>query len=290
MENRPDARDARAIRIALLDDTSMEVSSHDASVVEKLKGLYPAGTRVFVTFIPGGDYRDTVNVAIAVQKAGFRAVPHLAARSLKNQGELDDFVGRITGEAGIDHMLLIGGDPPAQVGPFAASGDVIAHGDLAARGIRTVALAGHPEGHPVMKGDEPIRVLRDKVAQAKSAGLSPILVTQFAFEAEPIADWLKSVRDAGIDAPARLGVAGPASIATLVKFAVRCGVGNSLRALTKRPQSFGKLLTDNTPDELIDELAETLKDVSGPLPGLHLFPFGGAIKAGKWLAALRAKQ
>ena len=99
---------------------------------------------------------------------------------------------------------------------------------------------------------------------------------------------VKDVRDAGIDVPVRIGVAGPASITTLVKFAMRCGVGNSLRALTKRPQSFGKLLTDNTPDELIADLAQAFEGIEGPLPQLHLFPFGGAVKAGKWLAQLKS--
>ncbi len=280
-------RDARAIKNFLLNDVSMEVSSHDISVVEKLRGLYAPGTRVFVTFVPGSDYSDTVNVAIAVQKAGFRAVPHLAVRSLTSRTELTDFVSRV-GAAGIDHLLLIGGDPPKQEGPFTAAVEVIRTGELARHGIRHVALAGHPEGHPVMKADEPIRVLAEKVAAAREHGLEPFIVTQFAFEAAPIAAWLKDVRDAGIDVPVRIGVAGPASITTLVKFAMRCGVGNSLRALTKRPQSFGKLLTDNTPDELIADLAQAFEGIDGPLPQLHLFPFGGAVKAGKWLAQLKS--
>lgn len=282
-------RAPRVIHAALLDDASIEVSSHQMSAVDKLRGLFPAGTRVFVTFVPGSDYRDTVNVAIAVQKAGFRAVPHLAVRSLASPDELKDFVGRVTGEAGIDHLLLIGGDPPAQVGPFGASIDVIRSIDLAGLGIRTVALAGHPEGHGVMKGDEPVRVLKEKADAASAAGLIPIVVTQFAFEVAPIVEWLGAIRAAGIEAPVRIGVAGPASITTLMKFAVRCGVGNSLRALSKRPQSFGKLLTDNTPDELIGELATALAGAQGALPGLHIFPFGGAEKAGKWLAGLRAR-
>lgn len=286
MSDQLTTRDMRVIKRALLEDVSMEVSPHDISVVEKLRGLYDAGTRVFVTFIPGGDYRDTVNVAIAVQKAGFRAVPHLAARSLKSNAELADFVSRVGG-AGVDHLLLIGGDPPKQEGPFAATIDVIRSGELARHGIRHVALAGHPEGHPVMKADEPIRVLVEKSAAAREHGLEPFIVTQFAFEAGPVAAWLRSVRDAGIDAPVRIGVAGPASITTLMKFAVRCGVGNSLRALTKRPQSFGKLLTDNTPDELITDLAQALEGIGGPAPALHLFPFGGAVKAGKWLAQIK---
>jgi len=287
MEERSATRSARVNPAALLDDISLEVSSHDVSVVEKLKELYPADTCVFVPFIPGGDYRETVNVAIAVQRAGFRAVPHVAVRSLARAAELDDFLGRITGEAGIDHVLLIGGDPPAQVGPFGASIELIRHGNLTKFGIKNVALAGHPEGHPVMKGAAPIAVLREKVAAARAGGLAPMIVTQFAFEAEPIVAWLAQVRQAGIDVPVRIGIAGPASIATLMKFAVRCGVGNSLRALTKRPQSFGKLLTDNTPDALIDELAKALGGMPGPLPGLHLFPFGGVAKAAKWLASRR---
>lgn len=287
MADKSAARSWRANRTAMLEDISIEVSSHDVSVVDRLRGLYPAGTRVFVTFVPGSAYRETVDVAIAVQRAGFRAVPHLAARSLKSADELHDFVARITGEAGIDHLLLIGGDTAAPAGPFAASLDVLRQADLFGHGIRTIALAGHPEGHAAMKGPQAVAVLRDKVNVAQTTGLIPIIVTQFTFEAQPIVDWLGAVRDAGVAVPVRVGLAGPASIATLMKFAVRCGVGNSLRALSKRPQSFGRLLTDNTPDDLIEALSGALAKADLPLPGLHIFPFGGVVKAGKWLAALR---
>jgi methylenetetrahydrofolate reductase (NADPH) len=108
------------------------------------------------------------------------------------------------------------------------------------------------------------------------------LVTQFGFEADPIAHWIASLREKGIRCPIRVGVAGPATIATLAKFAVRCGIGASLRALGRSQTAFARILTEATPDALIEALVAH-EDRDAPVEALHVFAFGGVHRSAAWL-------
>jgi methylenetetrahydrofolate reductase (NADPH) len=282
--------DQRAVIVKLLREASVEISGHDVTAAGKLVPWLRPGADVYVNFVPGGSYRQSTEVAAAVRRAGFTPIPHVAARSLRDRAELADFLKRLVGEAAVDRVLIIGGDVIEPVGSFTSSLDVIRNGLLQENGIRSIRVAGHPEGHPQIQQFALWEALKEKAELARAAGLELSIVTQFCFEAQPILDWLKMARASGIDVPVRIGIAGPAGIATLLKFAVRCGIGNSLRALSNRPSAFGRLLADNAPDDLVRALAERLPQLAGPLPGLHFFPFGGVAKTGKWLAgALKAE-
>jgi len=151
-------------------------------------------------------------------------------------------------------------------------------GILECHGIERVRFAGYPEGHPVISRPALDRALDAKLALAKERGLAASLVTQFGFDAAPIAAWIAGLRARGIDCPVAVGVAGPASVMTLAKFAVRCGIGTSLRALARGHTAFARALTETGPDALIDALVvgET------PLAGLHLFTFGGVRRTAEW--------
>jgi methylenetetrahydrofolate reductase (NADPH) len=115
------------------------------------------------------------------------------------------------------------------------------------------------------------------------------IATQFCFESEPVFDWLARIRALGIGVPVRIGVAGPAGTATLLKFGMRCGIGNSLRVLSRRTQ-LGKLIGNTSPDELVSALAAGLSERDlGPIAGIHLYLFGGARKTSEWLSAARLR-
>ncbi|MEI9886117.1 MAG: hypothetical protein WDN08_06375 [Rhizomicrobium sp.] len=129
-----------------------------------------------------------------------------------------------------------------------------------------------------------------RFASRAPAGLDAQVVTQFGFDADGILAWLLRIRRAGIDAPVRIGVAGPASTASLVKFAMRCGVGNSLRALRTRGAAMGKLMGETKPDALLRALAAGWSDPDvGAVSGIHFYMFGGSARTAKWLAALVAE-
>jgi methylenetetrahydrofolate reductase (NADPH) len=274
----------RTVLAELLRDASIEIASGRPKAIDALRAGFPPGSQVFVNFLPGGDYRPLIATAIALRRAGFEPVPHVAARNLESRAALDDFVKRAIGEAGVSRMLVIAGDRPAAKGPFASSADLLLTGMFAGSGIRAIGVAGHPEAHPSVPAAELAAALAQKQALAKAAGLNLFIVTQFAFDARPILAWLAEARRAGIAAPVQIGVAGPAHAATLVRFALTCGIGNSLRMLRDRPRTVGRLMVDVGPDSLVREVAAGLADMPAHgVGGFHFFPFGGVGKTAEWL-------
>lgn len=273
----------------LLASASIEVSPRTQDAAETLRDLLPPGTEAFINFVPGSDFRRSIALAASLRAGGFEPVPHLTARHLASQGELDDALARLAGEAGVTRVFCIGGDVAVPRGPFASARDVMSSGALPAHGITTVGFAGYPEGHHIVAPAVIEAALAGKLASAREQRLDAFIVTQLCFEAAPILDWLGGLRAGGITAPVRIGIAGPTSIRTLLTFAMRCGVGPSLRMLLNQPQSIGRLLRDASQDQLADALDAALATMPGAGDvGFHLFPFGGLAKAAAW--SLRARQ
>jgi methylenetetrahydrofolate reductase (NADPH) len=267
----------------LLARSSIEVQARDGIDPARLQASFPPGTEVSITFLPGEDHRAIAAAAAGLARAGYVPMPHVAARALTNRAALDDLLARITGEAGVDRVLVVAGDAPRPRGPFASSLDILQTGALAAHGIVTVAVAGHPEGSPNFPREMAQQALTEKLALIRRAGHAPRVITQFAFEAAPIIDFLDGLAAQG-EMPVHVGVAGPATPATLLKFALRCGVGNSVNALRRRAGAIGRLLPDFGPEALVEELAE----IAGTrFEAFHIFLFGGPTKAAAWLAAAR---
>ena len=49
---------------------------------------------VYITMLPGGDYRETAQQAVELVKKGFNPVPHFPARSMLDEKQLKDYVSR----------------------------------------------------------------------------------------------------------------------------------------------------------------------------------------------------
>jgi methylenetetrahydrofolate reductase (NADPH) len=273
---------------ALLSAASVEVTSRAHQPAE-LRDHFAAGTEVTITFLPGDNYRHNIETASVLRRAGFNPVPHIAAREMPSREALDDFLARARGEADVTRILLIAGDVAAARGPFKSSFDVRASGLIEARGIARVSLAGYPEGHPYLPADAAfggLEAWRDWGQQTK---IRVDVVTQFCFESAPILGWIGEFDARGIDLPVIVGLAGPASPATLTKFALRCGIGNSIRSLRSQIGRFGRLLADTGPDDVVRGLRSAPREATASIAGFHLFPFGGLRKAAEWLRNYRAE-
>lgn len=279
---------ARQWRQRLVDEASIEVTVRDKDAASVLQGRLPAGARVHVTHLASATYLETVAQARALAAAGFEPVPHIAARSLRSETELDDYLARLTGEAGGKRVLLVAGDLDPPCGPYPASLDLLATGLFEARGVREVGFAIHPEGHPRMPAAVMRRALADKLAYAAEHGLEAELISQFCFEAAPILSCIRALRADGIVTPVKIGAAAPTDALRMMRFALRCGVGPSLRTLERNAARFSGVIAAAGPEGLVDELALALaaEDV-GAIGGMHFFVFGGAVQAADWLRRWR---
>lgn len=272
---------------ALLRGYSLEVSSRDAKALDAAGETLPTSTEVYINWVPGDTHHRTIAAAAKLRAGGLVPVPHVGARYLASYTQLADFLARLAGEAGVSRCLTIGGDVDRPVGPYESSLQMLETGLFAKYGIKRIGIAGYPEGHPRIGPAALAAALDGKLARARDQGLEVQIVTQFCFEAAPILGWLRALRARGIAAPVRVGLAGPASITTLMKYALRCGVGNSVRALTLRGPAIARILSESTPDALIQELAAAnADDATLGIAGLHLFSFGGLKRTAAWAGAV----
>lgn len=271
----------------LAAEASVEINVADSKHLQASRQWLRPGTRVFVSYLPNQTWEQSRQASLAACAAGFEPVPHIPARLVPSQAHLERILGELAG-VGVQEVLLIAGDYPEATGPYSDVSEVLKTGLLGKHGFRRVSLAGHPEGHskvalPVIRQAE-----RDKVSLAQSLGLETSLVTQFFFEAQPFIDWAASLRQQGVSARVVGGLAGPASVAALFRFAMRCGVGPSIRALGAKPTSMMKLLGDHGPELVIRDLVEAQADDGLDFNGVHFFCFGGFLRACQWINAVAA--
>ena len=276
----------------MLQGFSIELNPGDGKVMDAAPGRLDPGTEVFLTWIPGTNPMETIAPAGKLRKAGLFPSPHIGARHVESTKQLEEFATRLAGE-GVDRVLIIGGDRDKPAGPFDSSLAVMQSGILQKAGITRIAIGAFPEGNPAIPDALLVPALPAKVNFAKSNGLQTQIVTQFCFDAEPIIKWLHLIRSLGIDLPVRVGLAGPASIISLTRYALKCGVGNSIKVLTEKP-AFAKLLVDKGPEPIIRDVATGIgPSDGGKLPlgiaGLHFFVFGGFNKTVDWIQAQRAQ-
>jgi methylenetetrahydrofolate reductase (NADPH) len=262
---------------------SIEVTPPGAGKIESFAEVLAENTTVNVTFLPGTDPKDTVDVAVRLRDEGMNPVPHIAARSLQSKDQLNDLVKDMVMRAKVNEVLVIGGGVDNPVGDFSDSMQVLATGVLQDHGIRRIGVSGHPEGSPDISPSELADALQWKNDFARKEGLELYIETQFCFEAEPVIAWEKSIREAGNSLPIRIGIPGPATIKTLLRFAQISGIGPSMRMITKQARNVSKLLTVQSPHMLIAGLAESMaSDKESRIHHFHYYPFGGFARTSRW--------
>jgi methylenetetrahydrofolate reductase (NADH) len=285
--NAPPLSEERAMA-TLARVASVETTWHDVGELRACQTLIAPGTYVFASHLPGQTWRQSVDTCAAIRRHGFEPVPHIPVRRLKDRVEFANVTSELVAEAGVSRVLLIAGDAPRPAGPFSSTLEALSTGVLGEHGIRRLFVAGHPEGHPQILDHELRRSERDKFAFAAAHGIEVAFLTQFFFDAAPFLAWVRSVRAQGIDTPIVAGLAGPARLTTLFKFALRCSVGPSIRALGSRPDQFAKLVTERDPKPIVRAIVRADAEASLGDIGLHLFSFGGLARTCEWLHALAA--
>jgi len=273
-------RDTASSRIA----ASIEISPKQAVESSDLPGLFPCGVRVYITDV-GTDSNETlVAAAKRVHDLGYTPVPHFASRRLTTKTALQDRIKSMTQIAGVKDVLVIGGGLERQAGDFSSTMEVLETGYFDKYGVTDIGIAGHPEGSPDFSEEVALEALRLKQSFAARTGARVRIVTQFGFDGQRFIDWAEELRKHGIDLPVHLGVAGPARITTLVKYAAMCGVGNSLEFFKRNTRSIATLATSHSPEGVVIPIEKHVLSTPGTaIRQVHVFPFGGIKKAAAWL-------
>lgn len=283
----PSSADEAGAIARLARGASVELTWHDAAQLGACRRHLAPRSRVYVSFVPGQTWRHTIDACVEVRRAGLEPVPHIPARELASAGAFENLASQLRSRPAVRRVLLIAGDRAAPAGPFASSLDALRSGVLGRNGIVDVAVAGYPEGHPRIPEVTLRHAEREKFAYAAGEGIALSFVTQFFFEAEPFLAWVRRLRAEAITVPIDAGIAGPAGLATIAKFALRCGVGASIRALGTRTGTVTSLVAYRGPERLVRAVARAASQPGmGPL-GLHLYSFGGAARTCEWLEGAR---
>ncbi len=270
---------------AFLQGYSIEVMPRTAEKVEDFRDLLPAGTRVYIAHIEGTPIEDMVATAKRLATDGYHVMPHFPARIIKDKATLAEWIAQYKGEAGVDQALLLAGGVAEPHGDFHSSMQLMETGLFG--DFKRLHVAGHPEGNRDIDKDGTDRnvmdALRWKQKFSETTDADMALATQFAFEAKPIIAWADALRDAGITIPIHIGIAGPAKLQTLIKFAIACGVGPSLKVLQKRAMDVTKLLLPYEPTEVLTELAaHKAANPDFNIERVHFFPLGGIKTNAQW--------
>ena len=196
---------------------------------------------------------------------------------------LEKYIGGLSENAGCKKILVIGGNDK-KIGNINSSLEILQSDLLSKFNFKYVGLAGHPEGHPNISENDLDKIIIKKNQFANNVDYKMYFVTQFFFEAKVFEKWEKHINSLGNKLEIHAGIPGPASLKLLVSYAKSCGIGNSIKFLSKQALNISKIATAKKPDKLIADLADyKFNSSSSKLAKLHLYPFGGMKKTSQWI-------
>ncbi len=263
---------------------SLEMSPDKRGDAAAIAAQLPAGTRVFVNHLPRHGLPQTLQAVLALREAGLEPVPHIAARRVQSRIELATFLQQAVSDAGVAKVMLIGGDDPQPVGPYPDAVAVLREGILADRGLREIGMAGYPEGHARINRGLLERALATKLDIAAKQKLGTFIVTQFSFAPARVVEYCGELARSMPNVPVYVGMAGPTDMVTLLRFAQRCGVSASLRAMREQGMDAVRLFTHTEPGEQLTAVAHyCLRHPACNVFGAHLFSFGAAGRSAAWM-------
>jgi methylenetetrahydrofolate reductase (NADPH) len=279
-----DAGDARPASLAgeLLANASLEVALREADKLAEAAPLLPSGTCVYVPSLPARPLALSLPVLAAIRAQGLDPVPHVAARRVGSHGELEQFLKQAVREHGVHRVMLIGGDETESAGPWRDSVQLLASGVLRDAGVREIGIAAYPEGHPKIPQEALRRAFERKLELALDQNLGSYAVTQFSFAPDRIVALLADLATRAPDLPVYVGMPGPSDPLALLRYAQRCGVGATRRALSTLGTGIAHLVSHTDPS---DQLAAAAHYAAGHgnLVGVHLYSFGGVVRTAQWL-------
>jgi len=266
---------------------SMEISPRELHRVKDVAAHLPAGSCIYIPSLPGLPLSRTLEAIAAIRDAGLDPVPHVSARRILHRNEFRDFLSKASSQYGVHRVLLLGGDEPKPKGPFVDSLQILEERLLPDCGVREIGIAGYPEGHPRISANALDSALARKLDLAAAQSIGVYVLTQFSFAPNRVVEYCAGLARQWPDLPVYVGIAGPTDAAALLRYAQRCGVSTSLRALRSLGTGIAQLVINTDPrDHLVSVARYTLNREPSNVVGVHLYSFGGAVRTAGWMREL----
>jgi methylenetetrahydrofolate reductase (NADPH) len=247
-------------------------------------GSIPAGSDVAITCSPDKGIPATLELTRKLLDRGFTLIPHIAARMVCDEAHLRDILDQLD-DLGVHRIFVVGGDAERPAGKFDSSLQLLELMSNLDHGIDVVGIGGYPEGHPLIDDLSLLRFLKEKQPFAA------YMVTQMCFDPEVIVEWLRGVRDEGVELPVHIGVPGVAERAKLLRIALKIGVGQSARFLKSNLGLVGRMIKPGgySPDELLLSLSPYFDTPPYTIEGVHFYTFNQIESTERWRAEMLAR-
>ena len=248
-----------------------------ASVEEKIHEHLETGRTVTVTASPAKGIEATLALTERLARAGYHAVPHLAARMVSGRSELSEISDRMTA-AGVQTVFVPGGDQDPPAGDYTSALDLLEDLTALGRPFPEVGIAGYPESHPTISDDLTVQSMWDKRRHATH------VVSNLSFDPDTIRRWLDRMRTRGVTMPMLLGIPGPIDRAKLLAMATKIGVGDSTRFLVKHKGTMTRLAAPGgfTGEKFLERCAPALARPGSLVTGLHVYTFNQVAETEAW--------
>lgn len=255
-----------------------------ASTYDKVLAHVPRDVVVTVTASPAKGLEPTLDLATRLAARGYRVVPHVPARSLRDGGHVAEVVHRLR-EAGVDDVFVPAGDADPPAGRYEGALPVLRRLDELGNPFAGVGITGYPESHPIIADDIAVQAMWDKRAHAT------YIVSNLCFDPRLLGEWVTRVRRRAITLPMHIGVAGPVERTKLLAMATKIGVGESTRFLTRHASWFVRFATPGgySPERLLRRSAPVLTAPEAAVAGLHLFTFNQVAETERWRRDMLAR-
>jgi methylenetetrahydrofolate reductase (NADPH) len=231
---------------------------------------------VTVTASPSRGLEATLGLSERLARAGYRVVPHLSARLVRDHEHLDDAVARLL-EAGVRELFVPAGDAPDTAGEFHGAAQLLEAMGPRRSEFEQIGITGYPESHHLISDDETIRAMFAK------APMATYIVSQICFDADVIAGWIRNVRERGTHLPIYIGMPGLVHNTRLVRVSMKIGLGESARFVRHNSGLASRLLTRRfNPEDLLRELEPTVTDPQARVAGFHWYTFNEVARTERW--------
>ncbi|WP_405804072.1 methylenetetrahydrofolate reductase [Streptomyces sp. NBC_00210] len=244
---------------------------------DKVLAHVPRDVVVTVTASPVKGLEPTLDLATRLAAHGYRVVPHVPARLLRDGAHVAEVVHRLR-EAGVDDVFVPAGDADAPAGPYEGALPVLRRLSELGSPFARVGITGYPESHPLIDDDITIQAMREKHAHAT------YIVSNLCFDSRVLGEWVTRVRRRDVTLPVHVGVAGPVERTKLLAMAAKIGVGESTRFLARHASWFVRFATPGgyAPERLLRRSAPVLTAPGAAVAGLHLFTFNQIAETERW--------